>query len=139
MFRLAETDLDRIGVYAVRAIVFMEEQNVSWAEEFDEYDASALHILGKENGEPFACGRILIDGTTALFGRLAIRKKWRGQGHGAALLDFMLSTARILGCTSYELHAQTHAIGFYARRGFVQQGDVFDEAGIPHVTMMRRD
>lgn len=139
MFRLAETDMDRIGAYAVRAIVFMEEQSVSWIDEFDEYDASALHILGMENGEPFACGRILIEGTTAQLGRLAIRRKWRGRNHGAELLDFMLSTARSQGCTTFELHAQTHAIGFYARRGFIQQGEVFDEAGIQHVTMTLQD
>lgn len=139
MLTLAQTEKDRIGVYAVRAIVFMEEQGVSWADEFDEYDATALHILGIENGEPFASGRIRISGTSALLGRLAIRKNWRGQGHGAALLDYMLATARSHGCTSFELHAQTHAQGFYAKHGFVPQGDVYDEAGIPHVTMTLRD
>jgi predicted GNAT family N-acyltransferase len=139
MFRLANSENDRIGVYAVRAIVFMEEQGVRWDLEFDEFDASALHILGVDNGEPFACGRIRVHGTTALLGRLAIRSNWRGKGHGAELLDFMLATARSHGCTSFELHAQTHAIGFYARRGFAQQGDTFDEAGIPHVTMTLKD
>jgi predicted GNAT family N-acyltransferase len=35
------------------------------------------------------------------------------------------------------LHAQTHAAAFYARYGFVAEGDLFMEAGIPHVTMTR--
>lgn len=35
------------------------------------------------------------------------------------------------------MHAQTHAVAFYERLGWSAQGDVFDEAGIPHVVMLR--
>jgi len=33
------------------------------------------------------------------------------------------------------LHAQTHAVGFYRRYGFVETGEPFMEAGIPHQAM----
>jgi predicted GNAT family N-acyltransferase len=35
-----------------------------------------------------------------------------------------------------ELHAQSHAIGFYERFGFTAVGVEFDEAGIPHRLMV---
>jgi predicted GNAT family N-acyltransferase len=35
------------------------------------------------------------------------------------------------------LHAQTHALRFYERQGFVADGPVFDEAGIAHRRMSR--
>jgi len=35
------------------------------------------------------------------------------------------------------LHAQLSAAPFYARAGFSQRGPIFDEAGIPHVEMVR--
>jgi predicted GNAT family N-acyltransferase len=33
------------------------------------------------------------------------------------------------------LHAQTHAISFYAKADFEPNGPIFDEASIPHVEM----
>ena len=36
------------------------------------------------------------------------------------------------------LNAQTQAMPFYARFGFVPDGEPFEEAGIPHVTMFKR-
>jgi predicted GNAT family N-acyltransferase len=33
------------------------------------------------------------------------------------------------------LSAQTHAASFYAKSGFAPNGEVFMEAGIPHVEM----
>jgi predicted GNAT family N-acyltransferase len=39
--------------------------------------------------------------------------------------------------TEVMLHAQTGAVRFYARHGFVPQGMPFEEAGLPHQTMVR--
>jgi len=36
------------------------------------------------------------------------------------------------------LSAQRSAAGFYARLGFEERGPDFEEAGIPHVEMVRR-
>ena len=36
-----------------------------------------------------------------------------------------------------ELHAQLTARDFYARAGYVAEGEEFDDAGIPHVLMRR--
>ena len=45
--------------------------------------------------------------------------------------------ARARGDREVVLHAQLSAAPFYARAGFSERGEVFEEAGIPHVEMVR--
>jgi predicted GNAT family N-acyltransferase len=44
----------------------------------------------------------------------------------------------VRGLTAVDLHAQTHALGFYERLGYQAYGPEFPDAGIPH-RAMRRD
>ncbi len=44
--------------------------------------------------------------------------------------------AREKGVTSLVLHSQVSAIPFYEKMGFIAQGPIYDEAGIPHRNMM---
>jgi len=48
-----------------------------------------------------------------------------------------MAAARERGEREVLLHAQMTAAPFYARAGFTQRGPVFEEAGIPHVEMVR--
>lgn len=41
------------------------------------------------------------------------------------------------GLAAVELHAQTHACGFYQRLGYAASGDPFSEAGIEHISMCK--
>jgi hypothetical protein len=41
------------------------------------------------------------------------------------------------GAVELELHAQTHALGFYERLGYVVEGPEYLDGGIPHRTMTR--
>ena len=135
MFRRVQSSDDLARVFMVRAIVFMEEQGISCAEEMDGYDHCALHVLGEVDGEPVACGRIRFLPEGARLQRLAVRRAWRGQGIGGKLLDFMIGECRLYGFHRFFLHAQTRARGFYERRGFTACGPEFMEAGIPHIHM----
>jgi ElaA protein len=67
-------------------------------------------------------------------GRVCTAKDARGQGLAARLMAAAL--ARI-GDADAVLDAQTYAQEFYARFGFVAQGEPFDEDGIEHITMRR--
>ena len=139
LFRIALQPDDVTKALLVRAIVFMEEQNVSYAEEMDAYDREALQIIGEIQGEPIATARIrFLDGTAKLE-RLAIRKAWRNQGHGDRLLEFMLALARERGFRKFKLHAQARLRAFYEKHGFQAEGDPFLEAGIPHLLMWKTD
>ncbi|MER1967018.1 GNAT family N-acetyltransferase [Castellaniella sp. GW247-6E4] len=99
-------------------------------------DAQCVHAIAyAADGRPMGTGRLLPDGH---IGRMAVRKPWRGQGVGAALLAALVDEARRRGDEEVILAAQLRARPFYARHGFVEEGPTFMEAGIPHVLMRRR-
>src|SRR5690606_17907563 len=54
-----------------------------------------------------------------------------------ALLDALLAEAARRDWAEVSLHAQAHALPFYARAGFVPFGPAFQEAGIDHRDMRR--
>lgn len=126
----------REKLHAVRRAVFIEEQNVPEDLEWDEHDEHAYHVLAlADDGTAIGTGRLKVD---CHIGRMAVLKSWRGRGVGGAVLEALLELAQKEGCTEVRLHAQTHAIPFYARFGFTPVGEVFEEAGIPH-RLMRLD
>lgn len=139
LFRIAETSDELLRCLLVRAIVFMEEQQVSCAEEMDGLDRDALQILGEIEGEPVATARIRFFGDCAKLERLAFRQAWRGQGHGDRLVEFMLAAARERGYRKFKLHGQERLRAFYEKHGFRAEGEAFLEAGIPHLLMRRED
>lgn len=139
MFKCVRTMDDLLQVLMIRAIVFMEEQGISQADEMDGHDLAAVHVLGVMDNEPVACGRIRYQGDRAFLQRLAVRRAWRGRGVGSELLDFMLEECRKSGFRRFELHSQTRATGFYRGHGFMPCGEEFMEAGIPHVNMRLED
>ena len=119
----------------IRFTVFVEEQRVPVEIEWDDQDTNSLHALAcTSDGNAVATGRLLPDGH---IGRMAVLKEWRGKGVGGAILQRLLAVARERGDKEIELFAQTHAIEFYRRHGFVERGEIFEEAGIPHQAMRR--
>ena len=124
----------------IRMEVFVDEQQVPPELEPDEYDADALHLLATEGetGPAVATARIVDKGNgLAKIGRVAVRKALRGKRIGDALMQFALQTATDHGFTVAALDAQTYVIPFYERLGFIAEGPVFDDAGIPHRHMRR--
>ncbi|MBM3358994.1 MAG: GNAT family N-acetyltransferase [Betaproteobacteria bacterium] len=133
--RAADWDADRKALRAIRYQVFVKEQGVPEELEWDDLDGRSHHVVAlAPDGVPIGTGRLLPDGH---IGRMAVLKTWRGRGVGSAVLKALVDSARASGFAQVQLHAQTHAIGFYARHGFAVQGGEFMEAGIPHVVMSR--
>ena len=123
------------GLRFVRRAVFIDEQAIPEDMEWDEFDAVCRHAIAEDaTGAAVGCGRLLPDGHV---GRLAVLSAWRGRGVGAALLRELVELARARGLPRAILNSQTHAMPFYARYGFVADGDEYLEAGIPHRTMTR--
>ncbi|MGL6209225.1 MAG: GNAT family N-acetyltransferase [Paracoccaceae bacterium] len=121
---------------ALRRIVFIEEQGVSEADEQDDLDDQALHLLAQVDGQAAGTARLLIEGDTVKVGRVCVLPAHRGSGLGAALMRAAVAEARrIRGITTVKLGAQTHALGFYENLGFTVYGPEFDDAGIPHREM----
>jgi predicted GNAT family N-acyltransferase len=137
MFRIVTTQDDLLKCFCVRAIVFVQEQRVPYALEVDEFEYSALHILGELQDEPMASGRIRFLGAYAKLERIAIRDGYRGHGYGHQLVEFMMGVARERGFGKFKMHAQAHLADFYAKHGFIKKGELFEEAGIAHYLMVK--
>ena len=52
------------------------------------------------------------------------------------MIGHLMEDARASGFRQIILHAQTYLEQLYTEFGFVRVGDVFNEAGIPHVKMV---
>lgn len=122
---------------ALRRVVFIEEQGVSEADELDDRDEAAIHLLASEAGRPIGSARLLVEGSTGKIGRVCVLASHRGQGIGAALIRAAIAEFRTMpGIAKVKLGAQTHALGFYQALGFEAYGPVYDDAGIPHRDMV---
>jgi predicted GNAT family N-acyltransferase len=146
--RVAEDPADREMCFEVRKEVFVGEQGVPEDLEYDAYDTLAVHVLAvREDGVPLGTGRLLYgeaatakvggDLSVGSLGRLAVTQEARGLGVGVALVRAIEEAARTRGLAAVDLHAQTHALGFYERLGYVVYGPEFPDAGIPHRAMRR--
>jgi predicted GNAT family N-acyltransferase len=132
--RLAEWGVDHALLSQVRREVFVREQNIPEALEWDEYDADSTHILALDlNGEAIGTARLLTDGH---IGRVAVLKNWRGKGIGSELVKYLIILNKNRGNSIAQLSSQVRAMPFYARHGFVAEGEVYLDADIPH-RMMR--
>ncbi|MEU1486827.1 GNAT family N-acetyltransferase [Streptomyces sp. NPDC005752] len=146
--RRALEESDLAACFQVRKEVFVGEQQVPEEIEYDTHDATAVHVLAvTADGSALGTGRLLHgeaaadrtggDTTVGSLGRLAVTREARGLGVGAALVRAIEDEARALGLASVDLHAQTHALGFYERLGYRAYGPEFSDADMPHRAMRR--
>lgn len=125
---------------AIRQAVFVEEQKVPEALEWDDEDAHATHFLvWSEDNQPLATARLIRDRPTqARIGRFAVLKEFRRHGLASRLIRYVIGYARSQAIEVLTLSAQTSARGLYERCGFVAEGDEYLEADIPHIRMSQR-
>ena len=142
---LVATNEERTAIFAIRMIVFVEEQAVPPEEELDAYDVTATHFLTRcltplpENPTGIVATARLIDkgSGTGKIGRVAVLREYRGRGIGSLLMRTIEAHARDQGYTRLILEAQCHAIPFYEKLGYIAEGDIFLDAGIEHRLMHR--
>lgn len=132
---LSDTYLDAVKI---RQIVFVKGQGVPASLEIDQNEAYCQHfVLYDDNGRAAATCRILPnqEHTQATLQRMAVLDTYRGQGLGKILLEDVLSFCKQQGFQKVTLHAQLTARGFYDKMNFLPIGEIFEEAGIQHITM----
>ena len=131
LIRSASWQADRARLEYVRRQVFIIEQKIPESEEWDDADENSSHVLAfSEKRDVVGTGRLEPTGKIA---RLAVLGEYRGQGVGSAMLIRLVEEARQRGFDQVYLHAQTHALSFYKKFGFVSDEEIFSEGGIPHV------
>ncbi len=133
--RVADWHTDSAALQHIRKTVFVEEQHVPVELEWDEYDASSTHFLVELDDRPVATARVKPDGQ---LGRMAVLADYRNRGIGRALLDAVIDYCEQTGMRTLSCHAQIQVTGFYEQAGFVQHGEIFEDAGIEHRAMLRK-
>lgn len=132
------TELEK--AFSIRKKVFVEEQKVPLADEFDTFDnlqASCDHILVLHEEQAVGTGRLrVVDGVGKLE-RICILPSKRQYGFGKSIIAKLEELAKGKSLTRVKLHAQTQAEGFYQKLGYTTNSDVFMEDGIPHIIMTK--
>ena len=148
---VVDTGAERDDAFSVRRSVFVDEQGVDEDIEYDEYDdpeADATHFVAYADGDAIGAARLrTASGAAPASGsdapvvgkveRVAVAADRRGEGWGRRLMAAVEARADEAGVGRLALHAQTRVRGFYERLGYDAHGDVFEEAGIPHVAMAK--
>lgn len=127
----------------LRTDVFFLEQRIT-EEEIDKSDSdpSTIHIWVRVDGVIAGYVRVVHasqpdpadHNVSTSIGRLVVDADHRGQGIARGL---MVRAIDQVGLVPIVLHAQTYVHDFYASLGFEAFGDVFDEAGLDHIRMIR--
>lgn len=126
----------------LRTDVFFLEQHID-EEELDwrDLEPTTVHYFVLDGaGDAIACLRVLWDAEPEhldahrIIGRVVTRADHRGEGLASALLERAITD---FGSVGMLLHAQEYVAPLYARYGFEAFGEVYQEAGIPHVSMYR--
>ncbi len=136
-YKIVESSTDLLKSFFVRGVVFVEEQNCPYEEEFDEFDYTSSNFLGLIEKEPIACARVRLFKDYVMIERLAVRKGYRGQNIGRNMLSFVLAHFEKLGFEKIVLHAQSYLLNFYQDFGFIKKGESFIETNIEHYYMER--
>src|SRR5690606_18018841 len=123
----------------LRTDVFFVEQRID-EEELDNRDLEPTteHCWIADETGCAAYLRVLEDAepehldARRLIGRVVVRADRRGEGLAQRLMDCVLKRH---GNEPLLLHSQEYIAPLYARFGFEPFGDVYLEAGIPHISM----
>ena len=116
----------------IREQVFIQEQQIAVADEWDAEDAVSVHFVVYDQDQPIATARLLKNNSV---GRVAVLKSHRGVGIGKLLMQQIIQQAKHQQREFLKLSSQVHAIQFYAGLGFNVEGEQYLDCGIPHVDM----
>jgi predicted GNAT family N-acyltransferase len=137
--RFASTAQDRESAFELRRAVFEVEQNVPRPLDRDVHDGNADHVLALDQaGRCIGTGRIVrINYRTAQLGRMAVAAHFRRLGVGSAMLSALERMACLRGVAELFVHSQLPAQDFHRNRGYLPEGGIFQEQGVPHVLMRK--
>jgi len=124
----------------LRSDVFVVEQGCMYAD-LDGKDQDSWHVFGTYEGALIAYARLLPAGvsyTEVSIGRVVTHASYRKHRLGTALMQQCMEWI-ILNWpnTAIKISAQHHLLAFYSTFGFEPVGEVYDDAGIPHIAMLR--
>ena len=120
--------------FSIRRKVFVGEQKVDPELEYDEHENTATHYLAFFNDVPIGTARWRKTENGIKLERFAVLPEYRSKGVGDALVQKVLEDVLPMNLPVY-LHSQLRARSLYQRNGFVEEGELFFEAGMGHFKM----
>ena len=138
--RKIDTPQEQAIAHKIREEVFVKEQNVPFAEEYDEYEQTSVHFLAFYEGKPCGTARWRFTENGIKLERFAVLKEFRNKKVGKATLEAVLENIKNTAETSQKtlyLHAQVQVVGFYEKFGFQKIGETFQECDIWHYKMIK--
>lgn len=127
-------------IVVLRTDVFYVEQRID-EQDFDalDRDPSTVHCWIADDSGAAAYLRVVElpvpeFGASRSFGRMAVRADRRREGLAGRLIHDVVQQ---YGEEMLVIHAQSYVVGLYETFGFTVVGEPFDEAGLPHRTMVR--
>ncbi|MER2090059.1 GNAT family N-acetyltransferase [Sporosarcina sp. JAI121] len=137
--RIATTDLELEDAFSVRRKVFVEEQGVPLNLELDHLDKTATHFVVYSSETPIGAGRIreTNDGIGKVE-RVCVLGEYRGKHLGNLVMHALEEHASASGMKKIILNAQSYAVPFYEKLGYVITSPEFMDADIPHRAMEKK-
>lgn len=129
------TLLELYHVLWLRSVVFVVGQKITAEPEVDGRDLECAHAMLYLGDMLIGTARVFRHAEPVVVGRVAIHPDYQRGGHGTALMERVQQ--HLPEGVDAELHAQAHLEPWYARLGWERVGELFYEAEIPHVMMVR--
>lgn len=130
------TTTELYEILKARTEIFLMEQKII-CQDMDDIDYQSLHCFLQEGDRIVGYLRAFYpkDAPDSVrIGRVLTRQ--HGKGVGRVLMEESLRAIKErMPCKSWNIHAQTHAAGFYEKFGFQVISDIFLEEDVPHVEM----
>ncbi|QMS85601.1 GNAT family N-acetyltransferase [Candidatus Xianfuyuplasma coldseepsis] len=131
---IANTQKELVEHFMIRGQVFIIEQEIDWAIEFDGLDHECVLFNAYIDDTIVGAARLYHNKV----GRVATLKQYRKHGVGTALMDAIESYAKTKGINTLVLNAQLYIKDFYDHLGYIAEGDIFQEAEIDHIRMIKK-
>lgn len=131
-------DLSLRELYAIlwlRDEVFVVGQKITAESEVDGEDPKCCHVMGRDaDGRVVATARLFLGDQPVKVGRVAVHPRLQGQGVGTQLMHYVHG---VIGLRPGKMSAQAHLERWYGSLGWRRVGEVYREAEIDHITMLR--
>ena len=119
----------------LRNEVFDFGQKITAEPEMDGLDPECVHVIGSTlAGRVVATARFFPHLDPIKIGRIAVHQDMQRGGHGTALMKYLI---QVIGDKPSEMSAQLYLKDWYQSLGWVAEGEVYEEAEIPHIHMVR--
>ncbi len=119
--------------FLVRGTVFVVEQEIDYEIEFDGLDSQCVLFTAYLDHLPVGAARLYKNKV----GRVATLKEYRNKGVATGVMKFIEEYAEKSGIFELTLNAQLYVKDFYLHLGYIPVGDIFQEADIDHIKMIK--